>query len=494
MTDRVPTPGKEGRVKLTFDDESVQYAKIEMADEPTQEGTPLIKATLLSDETAALYEFGAEEEPTVDAALRQLPYRVGDTLTTARTNLGNNWRLCNGAELTRSSYPDLSDLFPADVTSGSWKSGTVSGLTSISKTVYANGYWVALGYYKSGDVYYARICYKTSITAGWTTKDLWSGDNNDNYLCDLIYNDGYYIAVGQYAYKADGNQGYTNQARVAYATTINGTYTFNTLWSSANYNYADQIPYSIAYGNGYYVVCGTSYNYGKGYTSPYIAYSTSVTGSWKNKPLASPTSNAESCSVYFVVYANGYWVACGDAPNSANSSNTAAIYYATTPNGTWTKNELFSDVVARVHSIVYANGYWVVSAVDGISTLDIRAVVCYTSNLTGTWTKVNLGGLGDNYKTDIINDGTYFVVMAKTSHKMSLWYRATPTGTFTEIPIVASSTSNNCQATTIVFADNIYLIDGGASALSFTYNDVSKLKLPSISLSDDVYTYMKVLE
>ena len=71
MTDRVPTPGKEGRVKLTFDDESVQYAKIEMADEPTQEGTPLNKATLLSDETAALYEFGAEEEPTVDAALRQ---------------------------------------------------------------------------------------------------------------------------------------------------------------------------------------------------------------------------------------------------------------------------------------------------------------------------------------------------------------------------------------------------------------------------------------
>ena len=53
MTDRVPTPGKEGRVKLTFDDESVQYAKIEMADEPTQKGTPLNKATLLSDETAA---------------------------------------------------------------------------------------------------------------------------------------------------------------------------------------------------------------------------------------------------------------------------------------------------------------------------------------------------------------------------------------------------------------------------------------------------------
>lgn len=494
MTDRVPTPGKEGRVKLTFDDESVQYAKIEMADEPTQEGTPLIKTTLLSDETAALYEFGAEEEPTVDAALRQLPYRVGDTLTTARTNLGNNWRLCNGAELTRSSYPDLSDLFSVDVTGGLWKSGTVSGLTIVNKIVYANGYWVALGYYESGDIYYARICYKTSITAGWTTKDLWSGDNNDNQLYDLIYNDGYYIAVGQYAYKADGNQGYTNQARVAYATTINGTYTFNTLWSSANYNYANQIPRSIAYGNGYYVVCGTNYNYGLGYTSPYIAYSTSVTGSWKNKPLASPTSNTESCGVYFVVYANGYWVACGDAPNSTSNADTAAIYYATTPNGTWTQKTLFSNYAANVHSIVYSNGYWVTSGVDGDSSTTINAVVYYTSNLTGTWTKRVLEGVSNAPQTDIINDGTYFVVMVRTRYKMSLWYRATPTGTFTEIPIVASSTSNNCLASTIVFADNIYLIDGGASTLSFTYNDISKLKLPSISLSDDTYTYIKVLE
>lgn len=50
MTDRVPT--KPGRVKLTKEDGTVEYAVLERADEPTQEGTPINKATLLSDATA----------------------------------------------------------------------------------------------------------------------------------------------------------------------------------------------------------------------------------------------------------------------------------------------------------------------------------------------------------------------------------------------------------------------------------------------------------
>ena len=52
MTDRVPT--KPGRVKLTKEDGTVEYAVLERADEPTQEGTPINKATLLSDATAAM--------------------------------------------------------------------------------------------------------------------------------------------------------------------------------------------------------------------------------------------------------------------------------------------------------------------------------------------------------------------------------------------------------------------------------------------------------
>ena len=55
MQDRVPTPGQEGRVLITPENGSPYYAKIAMADNPTQAGTPLNKSNLLKDVTAALY-------------------------------------------------------------------------------------------------------------------------------------------------------------------------------------------------------------------------------------------------------------------------------------------------------------------------------------------------------------------------------------------------------------------------------------------------------
>ena len=39
-------------------------------------------------------------------------FQIGDTLTTARTDLGNKWLLCNGANEDATVYPDLSKLFP----------------------------------------------------------------------------------------------------------------------------------------------------------------------------------------------------------------------------------------------------------------------------------------------------------------------------------------------------------------------------------------------
>lgn len=64
MQDRIPTQGQEGRVLITPEDGSpAYYAKVEMADNPSQAGTPLNKATLLKDETAALYGLGTDAVP-----------------------------------------------------------------------------------------------------------------------------------------------------------------------------------------------------------------------------------------------------------------------------------------------------------------------------------------------------------------------------------------------------------------------------------------------
>lgn len=65
MKDRQPT--RPGRVKITPENGAAYYAVMEMADEPTEVGTPPTKANLLKDTTAAL--FGGDENMVPDDAL-----------------------------------------------------------------------------------------------------------------------------------------------------------------------------------------------------------------------------------------------------------------------------------------------------------------------------------------------------------------------------------------------------------------------------------------
>lgn len=71
MKDRVPTPGQEGRVKITPESGGVAYyAKLEMADNPTQAGDEPIKANLLPDDVATA--LGLTGNPQVKDALSKL--------------------------------------------------------------------------------------------------------------------------------------------------------------------------------------------------------------------------------------------------------------------------------------------------------------------------------------------------------------------------------------------------------------------------------------
>lgn len=57
-----------GRVKVTKSDGTVEYVIVERADRPIEEGTPLNKATLLTDDVAELLGL-QQENPTVNDAL-----------------------------------------------------------------------------------------------------------------------------------------------------------------------------------------------------------------------------------------------------------------------------------------------------------------------------------------------------------------------------------------------------------------------------------------
>ena len=63
MYDRIPAPGQEGRMLISPEGGTPYYATVAMADNPTQEGTFINKATLLKDATAALFGLGANAVP-----------------------------------------------------------------------------------------------------------------------------------------------------------------------------------------------------------------------------------------------------------------------------------------------------------------------------------------------------------------------------------------------------------------------------------------------
>ena len=98
MKDRVPV--NPGRVLVTPENGSAAYyATIKRADNPTQEGTPLNKNSLLKDATAALFGLGADAVP--DDVLR--------VLSRFQNGLGNEYVWAKTKTETEQHYTEVYD-------------------------------------------------------------------------------------------------------------------------------------------------------------------------------------------------------------------------------------------------------------------------------------------------------------------------------------------------------------------------------------------------
>lgn len=88
MQDRLPL--YPGRVQMVPVPGQANTYDMVRADQPTQEGTPLNKSTLLSDETAQAMGLDPANDPTPDEALQRLNAKATSILTTA-TLLASGW-------------------------------------------------------------------------------------------------------------------------------------------------------------------------------------------------------------------------------------------------------------------------------------------------------------------------------------------------------------------------------------------------------------------
>ena len=117
------------------------------------------------------------------------PWKVGDVRITSRTDLSDNWLLCNGNVVSQNDYPLLSENNEL-LTSGPdtyWRSLSLKLNESIDYIT------------KFGNIYY---CVNTSGNAIYTSSDkiVWSKQWNENvsgYFCQEIHNnDNIYFIIG----------------------------------------------------------------------------------------------------------------------------------------------------------------------------------------------------------------------------------------------------------------------------------------------------------
>jgi len=78
------------RRKITYADGSVEYVTIEYADQPTIEGTPLSKATFLTNETATALGLNPDDDPLVDDALLRLQTNKASTTHASQHYVGGS--------------------------------------------------------------------------------------------------------------------------------------------------------------------------------------------------------------------------------------------------------------------------------------------------------------------------------------------------------------------------------------------------------------------
>lgn len=84
MRDRVPTPGKENRVKITQDDGSVIEGVLSYADEATQEGSAYTRGNVLPDEVCDTLQIDRTSSEPKDAFLANHNY--SESYTDSRLN------------------------------------------------------------------------------------------------------------------------------------------------------------------------------------------------------------------------------------------------------------------------------------------------------------------------------------------------------------------------------------------------------------------------
>lgn len=321
-------------------------------------------------------------------------YQVGDIVNTERTDLGNDYLLCNGAYFDSSEYPLLaktSTLNPHGTSRILFPTANGDNYFGSTQAICAyNGLWVAMG---------SRAAFYTtdpSSANNWIA--VYSGI--DMTITDVSCYNGLWVAIGynnmltRIATTTDPtspnwtindiygpykcNKIYCHQGTwIAYSTSsLTFLYTSNPMeeWTISNINgSSSETIMSICYGNNSWGILTREFKSSSYYTAR-LYTSNSLSGSW----TASILVDNKRESIFALGYGNGTWACGGTKYNSSSSSNMPVIYYY--------QNNKWNNVVVREDRDASSQGpNNTVLQYDGKKWIFIIDAAYASVNISGPW-------------------------------------------------------------------------------------------------------------
>lgn len=406
---------------------------------------------------------GLASGSTLDDALQSVvkdggAFQVGDTLTTARTNLGpgHKWLLCNGRQITQTDYPVLVGLLGAK--SFNWVSegmSTTVGIDNIvNKTTTAGDLFLAKSNTEVAGKY---NCYYSTDLLSW--QSLKTSHNKFFIWCAngtwIIYSD--YAVVSDQAKKASYYSGENMD--------FDNFVTINGIQSSIK---------GVAYWNGKYYINAADTSLEDRQSSIFVYTDLSQPPTI----LHLDTRDFVSSNYYgqLSVLPDGVTMCAGHISTTGDAKYNIHVVDAQNSISHYS-NGTITNYYASPTSIQYFNGYYYMTtyykSTSGPSVLN--HTLFRSTSLTGSYSKVrydytddvtaNAITITDNY---LVTDTGYYIDKENNVYKQANPITAT-------VPILVGNRKYYTMVNTTAYQSNI-----AASA-----------NLPKVSIASGLYTYIK---
>ena len=375
-------------------------------------------------------------------------YKVGDVVVTARTDLGSDWALCNGAFFTSSQYPELAGVMgavtPEKMVFSTFSNAPAQGELKTPVAILNDGSFIYT--YRNGADQYVKVMRKRA-DALYDLLEVEAIKNIGSRIANVHFtSDGEQFYCVLYS-NTDGNSKILRIDKNGNGTIIN-----------ANVHFKLNNAYALYYLNGTLVIFDSS---------SVIFYSSS--------PYSFFTQADISPGVRF-----------------SHITKYNNKFYLFTDEGTYSGASLSS--MTKINNLSLINGYAIINPSNG-------AIIYFTGNNTSgakiasSPESVSMQdiSLGFNYmggKCIVYNNICYFV--NSNGQQFNLYKRdfSINSNTFTVVKGVAQSTTLNCLYDNFVNYNNSYFYVNMSSGGGGIQGTVT-LSLPNISL-DKVYAYIRV--